>query len=196
MTNTSVPALTLNGGEERRSNIALQMGGALWIVYYVLQLVMGFLYGAAQVKGKLGLLDGVCFLAAIFCLDLGLGLLARSLGGRAWAAKVGLLFAFIATAGVVGSVVMIMRGYMPQIWGGIGVIGTCLSTLFVALATRRLQVWSARRSLLLLLIGALTFPLILLFIIPGQFVPTFLTDELPFAISGAAFIVFARLGEK
>lgn len=172
---------------------SLSVGGALWIVHYLLQLVMGVTEGKAGMNSRFSALDGFCFMTAIVCFCIGLGWLSTRMRPRTALAAIGLGFAVIAGVAIVlGAATFILKQQPPGVLGAVGVVGSCLSATFVALAAKRTKSLPQRLANFLLLIGLLTFPLIVAFTWPGQFVPSFLTDELPFALSGIAYIAFAR----
>ncbi|HEX8236968.1 MAG TPA: hypothetical protein VF600_13500 [Abditibacteriaceae bacterium] len=174
-------------------NRFLTTGGALWIAHYVLQLVMGLSEGKVSMNSRFSPFDGFCFMAAIVCFCIGLGWLSTQIRPRTALAVTGLTFAIIAgVAIIVGAAAFMWKQQAPGVLGAVGVVGSCLSATFAALAARRTNALPPRLANLLLLIGLLTFPLIVAFTWPGQFVPSYLTDELPFALSGIAYITFAR----
>jgi hypothetical protein len=182
-------ALPTSQGVER----FLSVGGALWIAHYALQLLMGFTEGKVSMQSRFSLLDGFCFASAIVCFCLGLGWLSTRCRPRTALSTIGLIFAVVAATSIVlGMANFMVNNQAPGLLGAVGVVGSCLSATFVALAARRTGALPPRLANFLLLIGLLTFPLIVAFTWPGQFVPAFLTDELPFALSGLAYIVFGR----
>ncbi len=172
-------------------------GGALWTAHYALQLLAGGIEGKAAMESRFFLLDGLCFSTAIVAFCLALGLLCARLRPRATLlSTVGVIFAVIAAVAVLfGLGRYFLQDLPPGIFGAAGVIGSCLSATFVALAARSAHL-PPRLWALLLGIGLSTFPLILAFIWPGQFVPAYLTDELPFALSGLAYFVFGHRLQK
>ena len=169
---------------------ALCAGGALWILHYALQLAGGFSGAPLKPGHPLFALDGALFSAAIFALDAGLCLLGARLQNRARIlARAAMGLALLACASMTAGLGLYLTTQRPPgVWGVVGVIGTCLSATLLGLATRRSQALPSRPGTLLLLTGLLTFPVILLLAIPnGRGVPAFVTDELPFALSGAAW---------
>ena len=173
---------------------SLMLGGALWIAHYALQVGMGLSSGQFSMTGTIGTLDGACFCGAILGICAGVSFLAAPMRPRAALSNVGLSFAIIAAFSITfGFARAVTTGQQPSILGAIGVIGSCLSAIFVALAAKRAGALSPRLANSLFCIGLLTFPLIVAFSLPaGKWFPAFWTDELPFALSGAAYLALGR----
>ncbi len=172
-------------------SLCLFAGGALWVAHYAMQLVMGFSTGAVKPDNRLWTIDGLFFTAAVIGLCTGLLCLGTQVSSR-WA-QVGMVFAAVAATSIVfGLVRFALTGQPPGVWGGVGVIGSCVSSTLLAIAVRRNRVLDSGLGNMLLAIGLFTFPLIVAFAFPaGKWMPAYITDELPFALSGLAWIAFA-----
>jgi peptidoglycan biosynthesis protein MviN/MurJ (putative lipid II flippase) len=104
-----------------------------------------------------------------------------------------MVFAAVAAIAIVAGVVRFaISGQPPGILGAVGVVGSCVSATLLAIGARRNRVLDSGLANLLLAIGLCTFPLIVAFAFPaGKWMPAYFTDELPFALSGLAWMVFA-----
>ncbi len=172
-------------------SLCLLAGGALWVAHYVMQLVMGFSTGEVKPDNRLWTIDGLFFTGAVVGLCIGLLRLGIQVPSR-WAQAAMFFAAVAATSIVIGLVRFALTGQPPGVWGGVGVIGSCVSATLLAIAVRRNRVLDASLANLLLAIGVSTFPLIVAFAFPaGKWMPAYITDELPFALSGLAWMVFA-----
>lgn len=182
-------------GARKRFAIPLIVGGILWIAHYVLQIAIRWQNQQVDWGTPLGIADGLCFSGAIIGFCYGLLALTSTFATRRGGLRfTGQTFAVIAALSATVSLVGALLHQRPGVWGGVGVSGSCLSATFVALATKKAGTTPAYLSNLLLLIGLLTFPLI---IAVGWAADMwglgFATDELPFALTGMAYIAFVRL---
>lgn len=185
-------------------SLCLLAGGVLWVAHYAMQLVMGISAGEVKPDNRLWAVDGLLFTGAVVGLCIGLLRLGTQVHSR-WA-QAGMIFAAVAAmAIVVGVMRFAVTSQPPGILGAVGVVGSCVSATLLAIGARRNQVLDLGLANLLLAIGVCTFPLIVAFAFPaGKWMPAYFTDELPFALSGLAWIVFAsrlrstelREGEK
>lgn len=176
---------------------AATLGGALWTVYYAAWLVNGLITGQATEMGSNPLYYALAglFVAALCALSLGLGMLALTLRPRhPIIGALALVIALIAFSGpLVGFFTRVLAGEIIGGLGAAGVLGTCLGATLPGAATLRSGALPRRAAALLLALGLATFPLvILLAIVANLWMPAWVTDELPFAIAGAGWLLFAR----
>lgn len=183
---------------KKHNNLAsslLILGGLLWIIHYILQIIAGTIgIHAMSLEISFGFIEGILFSSALICLNTGLiklnfMLVAKSEG---WA-YAGLAFSIIALTGTIaGFLINVLAGGHVGILGAIGVIGSCIGATLLAIGALRSKMLLLNHALLLLLIGIFTFPLIVILATPLS-VPAYFTDGLPFAVSGLAWLVFGVL---
>jgi hypothetical protein len=178
----------------RWDSLAAMLGGALWVVFYGVSVWMGRTLGGEPLPEQVPWPYPASFCGAIFCLSASLVGLQRRLEGHEkklglpalGLAGVGLLVAFL-------NLVMLTGLLGPtRFMGGLaalGVFSLCISATLLGVATRREPVQPRWASTLLLTTGVLT---VLLIFASGQrfgSVPAYIVDDLPFALSGSAWLV-------
>jgi hypothetical protein len=178
--------------------LALSAGGALWCLYYLCWIVNGLLTGQAPPVGVNPTYIGVAalFIAALCALNLGLGMLALEVRPRhpilGTAALVVALLAFVGPP--LAFLTRVLAGEIMGGLAGMSVIGSCLGASLLGAATLRSALLPRRAAGLLLALGLITFPLVVLLgMVANLWLPAWVTDELPFAIAGAGWLLFARL---
>jgi hypothetical protein len=177
--------------------LAATLGGILWIGYYAVWIVNGLLTSQAPTVGRNPLYIAVCalFVGALCAISLALGTLALTLRPRhKILGSVALGVAAIAFGGpLFGFFARVLSGETIGLPGGIGVLATCLAASLLGVAALRSGRLVRREGGLLLALGVATFPLVVLLgIIANLWLPTWETDELPFAVAGAGWLVLGR----
>jgi hypothetical protein len=180
-----------------RVALALSGGGALWGVYYLGWIVNGLLTGQAPPIGvnPIYLTLAALFVAALCAISLGLGTLA--LAARPRHPILGALALVVALLAFVGPPLAfftrVLAGETMGGLAGMGVLGSCLAATLLGAATLRSGLLPRRVAGLLLALGLVTFPLVVLLgMVANLWLPAWVTDELPFAIAGAGWLLFAR----
>jgi hypothetical protein len=180
-----------------RVALALSAGGALWVVYYLAWIVNGLLTHQAPPVGVNPLYVGVAalFVTALCALNLGLGVLALTIRPRQ--PILGAAALVVALLGVAGPPLAfftrVLAGETMGGLAGMGVLGSCLAATLLGAATLRSGLLPRRVAGLLLALGLVTFPLVVLLgMVANLWLPAWVTDELPFAIAGAGWLLFAR----
>lgn len=175
---------------------ALMIGGATWLAYYGMWIWSGVTTGHEPAQGTpFGLASAVVFFIALVGITGGLASLGMQL--RKFAAgfgNAGLAFALIAlVCSVVGIASIALGAIRPGTFGGLGVVGSCLGATLLGIAALRSKALARRDALVLLAIGVVTFPLIVAITAILPTLPSWIVDEMPFAIAGLSWIVFAAL---
>lgn len=180
-----------------RVGLTLSAGGALWCVYYLGWIVNGLFTGRAPSTGVNPIFIGAAalFVAALCALNLGLGMLALTVRDRH--PILGGVALVVALIGVVAPpVAFFTRALAGETLGlpaGISVIGSCLGATLLGAATLRSGLLPRRSAGTLLALGAFTFPLVVLLgMVANLWLPAWVTDELPFAMAGAGWLLLAR----
>jgi hypothetical protein len=193
-----VPAASTNSNLLPQIALTLSTGGALWCLYYLVWIVNGLITGQAPPVGVNPIYVGVAalFVAALCALNLGLGALALSVRPRH--PILGTVAALVALLGVVGPLfAFFSRVLSGETMGGptgMSVVGSCLAATLLGAATLSSGLLPRRAAGLLLALGLVTFPLVVLLgMVANLWLPAWVTDELPFAIAGAGWLLFARL---
>jgi len=143
------------------------------------------------------MLDLFLFGGAILLFAVGLlGIGARLRGRSRKLVAAGTVFALIAGASVAVQAVLasgvLGESVFVGAFLGFGVIGSLASATLLSIAALRTGVLQRRTGRLLLLTGLVTFPGIVTAGMVAAFVPAYLTDELPFAVSGVAWVLVGR----
>ncbi len=184
------------------SGPALAVGGSLWIAHYALQVVMGVASGVAPATRSFDIpgavLDLFLFSGAILLFAVGLLGISARLRGRSWKLRVaGTVFALIAGTSVTVQAILVSGAFGESAFVGallgFGVIGSLASATLLSIAALRTGALPQRTSRLLLIMGLVTFPGIVAAGMLAAFVPAYLTDELPFAVSGVAWVLVGRV---
>ena len=185
----------------RWSGPAFAAGGLLWIAHYALQVVMGVASGeppATRAFDSPGaVLDLFFFSGAILLFVAGLlGIGARLRGGSRKLEAASSVFALIAGTSVVAQAALASGVLGEAVFVGallgFGVIGSLASATLLSVGALRTGALPRRTGLLLLVTGLVTFPGIVAAGALAAFVPAYLTDELPFAVSGVAWVMVGR----
>jgi uncharacterized membrane protein len=180
----------------------MMLGGLLWILNYVVQIVIGVTLGAETYSqadprdSALVWLWGVFFMGAVFFVGIGLlGVRARLQGRAKILGLLGALLGSVAIAAVSINLVMLTgisgEPTASDDLGFLGVIGTLGGSVLLGIATLRAKVlprW-ARFTLTLLPLAFIpaiiaTFPL-------ESVLPEYVASDLPFPVVGA---VLATVG--
>lgn len=176
---------------------AMILGGASWIVYYSMWIVSGVTTGEAPAfSTPFGLFVTILFLAALLGINSGLTGLGLELRKRSKGfGYAGLAFGVIALTCSLVSLLMVVLGVnqVPGFLGGFGVMGSCISATLLAIAALRSKAMPRSKALLFLAVGMFTFPLIITINMMLPTLPTWMVDELPFAVSGATWIIFGAM---
>jgi hypothetical protein len=180
-----------------RVALAVSVGGTLWGGYYLGWIVNGLLTGQAPSisVNPIFLALAALFVAALCALNLGLGTLA--LAARPRNPILGALALAVALLAFVGPplafITRVLAGETMGGLAGMSVIGSCLAATLLGAATLRSGLLPRRAAGLLLALGLITFPLVVLLgMVANLWLPAWVTDELPFAIAGAGWLLFAR----
>lgn len=188
---------------------AMMLGGSLWILDYVVQIVIGVTLGAQTYSeadprdSTLIWLWGIFFMDAVFLLGMGLlGVWAR-LQGRA--KMPGLLGAFLACVAIVAASINLvtLTGVTGEPTasdglGFLGVIGTLGGAVLLGTATLRAKVLPRWARLTLTLLPLAFIPAIIATIPLASVAPEYVVADLPFPVVGAvlATVGYAMLGER
>jgi hypothetical protein len=177
--------------------LALSAGGALWCLYYLAWIVTGLLTGQAPPIGVNPTYIGVAalFVVALSALNLGLGMLALTVRPRhPILGAVALVVALLGAAGpILAFFTRVLAGEIMGGLAGMSVLGSCLAATLLGAAALRSGLLPRRVAGLLLTLGLVTFPLVVLLgMVANLWLPAWVTDELPFAIAGAGWLLFAR----
>ncbi len=188
---------------------AMMLGGSLWILNYVVQIVIGVTLGAETYSqadprdSALVWLWGVFFMGAVFFLGIGLlGVRAR-LQGRA--KILGLLGALLACVAIVAASINLvtLTGVSGEPTasdglGFLGVIGTLGGSVLLGVATLRAKVLPRWARLTLALLPLAFIPAIIATIPLASIAPDYAVADLPFPVVGAvlASAGYAMLGER
>ena len=100
---------------------------------------------------------------------------------------------FVTTLFIVALLGIIGITFVPGFFGGFGVLGSCISATLLAIAALRSKALPRSKALLFLAVGMFTFPLIITINMMLPALPTWMVDELPFAVSGATWIIFGTM---
>lgn len=180
-----------------RVALALSAGGALWCLYYLGWIVNGLLTGQAPSVGVNPIYIGMAalFVTALCALNLGLGMLALTV--RRHYPILGAAALVVALVALVGPPVSfftrVLAGETMGGLAGMSVIGSCIGAALLGAATLHSELLPRRAAGLLLALGLVTFPLVVLLgMVANLWLPAWVTDELPFAIAGAGWLLFAR----
>jgi hypothetical protein len=143
----------------------------------------------------LATLDGLLlFSGALICLGVALTLLGAWLRRSSpWLATTGTGFAVLATIPVAMNILFATNlfglQFMPPLMA-IGVLGTSGSATILAIALLRSHALPRRFGMLMLLVGAFTFPLVIVLgMLSGTLLPAYVSDEMPFAIVGIQWVM-------
>jgi hypothetical protein len=173
-------------------------GGASWALYYAGWIVNGMITGQAPAigAGTVYYVLGSLFCAALCAISIGLGLLALAMRPRHQVlGTVALVVALVSFAApFYGLFTRVLAGETVGGFGGVGVLGSCLAATLLGAAALRSGQLPRRVAALLLALGLVSFPLIIVLgMVANLWFPAWVTDELPFAVAGIAWVVFGRL---
>jgi hypothetical protein len=192
---------TMSSKLKQWSGPTLAVGGSLWIAHYALQVVMGVATGVPPATRAFdtpgAVLDLFLFSGAILLFAVGLlGIGARLRGRSRKLRAAGTAFALIAGTSVTVQAVLASGVFGESVFVGaflgFGVIGSLVSATLLSIAALRTGALPRRTGRLLLVTGLVTFPGIVAAGTLAAFVPAYLTDELPFAVSGVAWVLLGR----
>jgi hypothetical protein len=181
-------------------NLAALLGGALWIVFYGIDFWVGRqLAGVATEElPPRPWAYGAFFCGGIFCISASLVGLQRRLRGHA--KGVGIPALLLAGVGLLTASIngVLLTGLLgPARFMGwlaaIGVMSLCVSTTLLGVVARREPLHPRWASTLLLTTGVLTVVLIFASGLRFGPVPTYVVHDLPFALSGIAWLVLGRV---
>lgn len=188
---------------------AMMLGGMLWILTYVVEIIIGVTLGEAVYRradasaSLLKWLWPACFMAAIFFLATGLlGVRAR-LEGRA--RITGLLGALLASVAIVAATINLvtLTGVTGEPTasdglGFLGVVGTLGGSVLLGIATLRAKVLPRWARFTLALLPLAFVPAIIATITLESGAPEYVIADLPFPVVGAvlATVGYAMLAER
>lgn len=182
----------------RLGGLAALIGGVSWIAYYFSDLISGILgqhlIEQAQTETPFTALSFALFLGGIVLFNVAdFGLYSR-LGGRSrgWGIA-GLVFSAVAVALAIAAVIVLASGASipPGMFAGFGVMTTCVATTLMGIAVFRARILPGSARALPLLVGVLTFPLIVGFGFFEAFLPAYVISEMPFALSGLGWLAIS-----
>jgi hypothetical protein len=180
----------------------MMLGGLLWILTYVVEIVIGLTLGEAVYKrpdpgaSLLEWLWPVCFMGAIFFLGVGLlGVRAR-MEGRS--RILGIAGALLATVAIVAASInlVLLTGVSgePTALDGVGflgVIGVIFGSILMGVATLRSKVLPRWARVVLTLTPFAFIPAIIVTIPLRSVAPEYVIADLPFPVVG---LVLATVG--
>ncbi len=180
----------------------MMLGGLLWILTYVVEIVIGVTLGAetySQADPSASLLEWlwpVFFMGAIFFLGVGLlGVRAR-LEGRS--KKLGIAGALLAAVAVVAASInlVLLAGVFGEATaldglGFLGVIGVIFGAILLGIATLRARVLPRWARLVLTMTPLAFIPAIIVTIPLESVLPEYVIADLPFPVVGT---VLATVG--
>ena len=174
----------------------MMLGGLLWILAYATGLIVGVTTGELpQDPGASALawVGAASFSAAILFVGIGLaGLYARLERHSKKLAVAGLVLACVAIITAAINLVL-MTGILGEArvlnsLGGVGVLSILGGATLLAIAALRAKVLPRWVRFVLLVVGVLTFPVLLATIPLESALPPFVIADLPFAVVGVALI--------
>ena len=181
---------------------AMMLGGLLWILTYVVEIIIGLTLGEAvynRADASASLLEWLwpaCFMGAIFFLGIGLlGVRARLEGrSKVW----GLLGALLACVAIVAASInlVLLTGVSgePTALDGVGflgVVGVIFGSILLGIATLRAKVLPRWARVVLTLTPFAFIPAIIATIPLESVAPEYVIADLPFPVVGA---VLATVG--
>ncbi len=181
---------------------AMMLGGLLWILNYVVQIVIGVTLGAETYSqgdpstSALVWLWGAFFMGAVFFLGVGLlGVRARLEGCSKVLGIVGGLLASVAIVAASINLVMLTgvsgEPTASDGLGFLGVIGTLAGAILLGMATLRARVLPRWARVVLTLTPFAFIPAIIATFPLESVLPEYVASDLPFPVVGA---VFATVG--
>lgn len=182
----------------RLGGMAALVGGVSWIIYYFSDLISGVLgqrlIEKAQTETPFTGLSFALFLAGIVLFNIAdFGLYSR-LGrhSRGWGIA-GLVFSAVAVTLVITAVIVLASSASipPGMFAGFGVMTTCVATTLMGIAVFRARALPGSARALPLVVGIITFPLIVGFGSFEAFLPAYVISEMPFALSGLGWIAIS-----
>jgi hypothetical protein len=188
---------------------AMMLGGLLWVLTYVVEIIIGVTAGEAaynRADPSASLLEWLWpafFMGAIFFLGIGLlGVWAR-LQGRA--KILGLLGALLACVAIVAASInlVMLTGITgaptaSDDLGFLGVVGTLGGSILLGIATLRAKVLPRWARFVLTLTPFAFIPTIIATIALASVAPDYVIADLPFPVVGAvlATVGYAMLAER
>ncbi|MDQ3547965.1 MAG: hypothetical protein M3439_04015 [Chloroflexota bacterium] len=179
------------------------LGGILWALYYVVFVSASIASGEGFYEQTTNLsawqiVSGMCFMGGIVGFDIAILSLRARLDGRS--RKFGIASAiFVGIALIVVSIGFALTfGITGEtraggLFAGIGVVLTCIAATLIGIAVRRNDLLPGKSRNWVLIVGAATFPAIIAFTPLGMVVPDYITAEIPFALSGLAWIAIGSV---
>ncbi len=187
----------------------MMLGGTLWILTYVVEIVIGVTFGEVAynaVDPSASVIEWLWpafFMGAIFFLGVGLlGVQARLEGRSKKLGIVGTLLASIAI-GAASINLVLLAGIFDKATaldglGFLGVLGTLGGSILLGIATLRAKVLPRWARVVLTLTPFAFIPAIIATIPLASFAPDYAIADLPFAVVGAVFatVGYAMLAER
>lgn len=181
---------------------AMMLGGLLWILTYVVEIVIGVTLGAetySQADPSASLLEWlwpVFFMGAIFFLGVGLLGVRAQLEGRS--KKLGITGALLAVVAIVAASInlVLLAGVFGEAkaldgLGFLGVIGVIFGAILLGIAALRARVLQRWARLVLTMTPLAFIPAIIVTIPLESVLPEYAIADLPFLVVGA---VLATVG--
>jgi hypothetical protein len=179
------------------------LGGLLWVFMYGTEILLGLKTGETYgdpSESVLAWLGGASFSGAIFCAGIGfVGLYARLQGRSRKLGIAGLLLESVAIiAAAVNLSLLLLSGVTGAVTefeplGLLGVVGTFVGgCLLLGIAALRADVLPRWAGVLLLTVGVLFWLLIVATIPLEAVLPSYVIEDLPFPIAGAALVLVGR----
>jgi len=174
----------------------MMLGGLLWVLTYVVEIVIGLTLGEAvynQPDASASLLEWLwpaCFMGAIFFLGVGLlGVRAR-MEGRS--RKLGIAGALLASVAIVAASInlVLLAGVFGKATaldgiGFLGVIGVIFGSILMGIAALRAKVLPRWARVVLTLTPFAFIPAIIVTIPLESVAPEYVIADLPFPVVGA-----------
>lgn len=181
---------------------AMMVGGLLWVLTYVVEVIIGVTLGAetySQPDASASLLEWlwpVFFMGAIFFLSIGLlGVRARLEGSAKTLGILGALLASVATVAASINLVLLAGVFGKATaldgLGFLGVIGVIFGSILLGVATLRAKVLPRWARFTLTLLPLIFIPAIIATIPLESVLPEYVIADLPFPVVG---LVLASVG--
>lgn len=195
-TTPTAPATT-SQAPHRFANGGLITGGLLLVVMYVLQIVQGLLTGEVlsqqnAMSRPLFYFSGLTFCLGLVGIAIGLGGIGLAIQSRSpKLATAGLALPLLAALAPALNI-MLMLGITGQhmVYGpinGLSVLANLGGAVLLGIAVLRTRALPRSIGWTLLVVGLITFPLILLTIPAEQLLPGYVAMDMPFPVWGAIF---------
>lgn len=194
---SSTPKQLFSSHALRQSAICLGLGGALFVLTYVLELAFGLQYGRGHAPADvvtLPLAWGILFTFTLSLLVMAIGLFRLALTLRPPAPRAALAGMILASVAFV--LMPLNMAFLLGVFGQLQhrpdlmhpILTNLVATTLLSVAMLRRRLVPRSVGVMLLVTGVITFPFILLTIPLEAIVPPFVIADLPFAAWGATLV--------